>query len=52
MNTVAGEDSGLEWQQGIRGWADSCGIELDVEGGHDDYGMELAMNHQTVNHRF
>jgi len=52
VNTVVGEDSVLEWQQGIGGGADSSGIELDVEGGDEDYGMELTMNHQTVNRRF
>jgi hypothetical protein len=37
---------------GNQGGTDSCGIELEVEGGDDDYGMELTMNHQTVNRRF
>jgi hypothetical protein len=37
---------------GNQAGADSCGIELDVEGGDEDYGMELTMNHQRVNPRF
>jgi len=47
VNAVVGEDSGLEWQQGISGGADSCGMESDVEG--RDKGLWNGIDYEFSN---